>query len=235
MPALYIPDIWLETCGRYYLYDIGFLTVAICLCRARFQWKLNLWKVSWCLADKLFQQKPVSLNPHNTRNQRSKNWSTNKPVSMETRNSYSNCSSLLVMFKYMHKSIPDALPFLLNGWPGITKDTHLSRYSNWLFLYSCCGCVQCITMCLSSFDYGYRYHSCINPWRRNSQWTYNEYTADLSVGLRDSSSVAVCCHTYMFFQFQFDWRVHFIPWNIHLNLNFFNSLCLQSRNASLYF
>ena len=28
MPALYIPDIRLETYGRYYLYEIGFLTVA---------------------------------------------------------------------------------------------------------------------------------------------------------------------------------------------------------------
>ena len=31
--------------GRY-LYDIGFLTVAGCLCMTRFQWKLNLW--IWC-------------------------------------------------------------------------------------------------------------------------------------------------------------------------------------------
>ena len=46
MPAPYIPDIWLETCGRYYLYEIGFLMVAGCLCMAGFQWKLNLW--IWC-------------------------------------------------------------------------------------------------------------------------------------------------------------------------------------------
>ena len=30
MPAPQIPDIWLETCGWYYLYEIGFLTVAGC-------------------------------------------------------------------------------------------------------------------------------------------------------------------------------------------------------------
>ena len=45
MRTPHIPDIWLETCGRYYLCEIGFLTVAGCLCLARFQWKLNLWKV----------------------------------------------------------------------------------------------------------------------------------------------------------------------------------------------
>ena len=55
--------------GRY-LYDIGFLSVAGCLCQARFFWKLNLWKVWWCyVADELFRQKPVSLNLHNTRDQ----------------------------------------------------------------------------------------------------------------------------------------------------------------------
>ena len=42
----YIPDIRLETYGRYYLYEIGFLTVAGGLCMTRFQWKLNLW--IWC-------------------------------------------------------------------------------------------------------------------------------------------------------------------------------------------
>ena len=36
----------LETWGRYYLYETGFLTVAGCLCMTRFQWKLNLW--IWC-------------------------------------------------------------------------------------------------------------------------------------------------------------------------------------------
>ena len=36
----------LETWGRYYLYEIGFLTVTGCLCVTRFQWKLNLW--IWC-------------------------------------------------------------------------------------------------------------------------------------------------------------------------------------------
>ena len=36
----------LETWGRYYLYEIGFLTVTGCLCMTRFQWKLNLW--IWC-------------------------------------------------------------------------------------------------------------------------------------------------------------------------------------------
>ena len=46
MPALYIPDIRLETYGRYYLYEIGFLTVAGGLSMAWFQWKLNLW--IWC-------------------------------------------------------------------------------------------------------------------------------------------------------------------------------------------
>ena len=35
-----------ETWGRYYLYEIGFLTVTGCLCMTRFQWKLNLW--IWC-------------------------------------------------------------------------------------------------------------------------------------------------------------------------------------------
>ena len=45
MPAPYIPYNWLETCGRYYLYEVGFLMVAGCLSMARFQWKLNLWKV----------------------------------------------------------------------------------------------------------------------------------------------------------------------------------------------
>ena len=33
----FIPDTGLETYGRYYLYEIGFLTVAGCLCMARFQ------------------------------------------------------------------------------------------------------------------------------------------------------------------------------------------------------
>ena len=46
IPVPYIPDTWLETCGRYYLYEIGFLMVAGCLCMAGFQWKLNLW--IWC-------------------------------------------------------------------------------------------------------------------------------------------------------------------------------------------
>ena len=46
MPALYIPDIRLETYGRYYLSEIGFLTVAGGLSMAWFQWKLNLW--IWC-------------------------------------------------------------------------------------------------------------------------------------------------------------------------------------------
>ena len=36
----------LETWGRYYLYETGFLTVTGCLCMTRFQWKLNLW--IWC-------------------------------------------------------------------------------------------------------------------------------------------------------------------------------------------
>ena len=36
----------LQTWGRYYLYEIGFLTVAGCLCMTRFQWKLSLW--IWC-------------------------------------------------------------------------------------------------------------------------------------------------------------------------------------------
>ena len=36
----------LETWARYYLYEIGFLTVTGCLCTTRFQWKLNLW--IWC-------------------------------------------------------------------------------------------------------------------------------------------------------------------------------------------
>ena len=40
------PDIRLETCGRYNLYEIGFLTVSGYLCMTRFQWKLNLW--IWC-------------------------------------------------------------------------------------------------------------------------------------------------------------------------------------------
>ena len=31
MHAPYIPDIWLETCGSYCLYEIGFLVVAGCL------------------------------------------------------------------------------------------------------------------------------------------------------------------------------------------------------------
>ena len=35
-----------NTLGRYYLYEIGFLTVAGGLCMTRFQWKLNLW--IWC-------------------------------------------------------------------------------------------------------------------------------------------------------------------------------------------
>ena len=35
-----------ETLGRYYLYEIGFLTVAGCLCMTRFQWKLYL--LIWC-------------------------------------------------------------------------------------------------------------------------------------------------------------------------------------------
>ena len=46
MPAPYIPDIRLETYGRYYLSEIGFLTVAGGLSMAWFQWKLNLW--IWC-------------------------------------------------------------------------------------------------------------------------------------------------------------------------------------------
>ena len=46
MPAPYISDIRLETYGRYYLYVIGFLTVAGGLSMAWFQWKLNLW--IWC-------------------------------------------------------------------------------------------------------------------------------------------------------------------------------------------
>ena len=46
MPAPYIPDIRLETYGRYYLYEIGFLTVAGGLSMAWFQWKLNL--CIWC-------------------------------------------------------------------------------------------------------------------------------------------------------------------------------------------
>ena len=46
MPAPYIPDTRLETCGRYNLYEIGLLTVSGCLCLTRFQWKLNLW--IWC-------------------------------------------------------------------------------------------------------------------------------------------------------------------------------------------
>ena len=46
MPAPYIPDIRLETYGRYYLYETGFLTVAGGLCMTRLQWKLNLW--IWC-------------------------------------------------------------------------------------------------------------------------------------------------------------------------------------------
>ena len=37
MSAPYIPDTRLETHGRYYLYEIGFLTVAGCLCMAGFQ------------------------------------------------------------------------------------------------------------------------------------------------------------------------------------------------------
>ena len=37
MCAPYIPDTRLETYGRYYLYEIGFLTVAGCLCMAGFQ------------------------------------------------------------------------------------------------------------------------------------------------------------------------------------------------------
>ena len=36
----------LETWGRCYLYETGFLTIAGCLCMTRFQWKLNLW--IWC-------------------------------------------------------------------------------------------------------------------------------------------------------------------------------------------
>ena len=36
----------LETWGRYYLYETGFLTVTGCLGMTRFQWKLNLWL--WC-------------------------------------------------------------------------------------------------------------------------------------------------------------------------------------------
>ena len=31
------PDIRLEACGRYNLYEIGFLTVSGCLCMTRFQ------------------------------------------------------------------------------------------------------------------------------------------------------------------------------------------------------
>ena len=46
MPAPYIPDIRLENCGRYYLYEIGFLTVAGGFSMTWFQWKLNLW--IWC-------------------------------------------------------------------------------------------------------------------------------------------------------------------------------------------
>ena len=69
---IHIPDNWLETCGTCYLYEIGFLMVAGCLSMGGFQWKLNLWKVWWCyVADELFWQKPVSLNLHNTRDQKS--------------------------------------------------------------------------------------------------------------------------------------------------------------------
>ena len=67
----------------------------------------------------------------------------------------------------------------------------------------------------------------------NMQWAYSSFISGIKRLF--ISGGLLHCHTYMFFQFQFDWRVHFIPWNIHLNLNFFNSLCLQSRNASLYF
>ena len=45
--TLYIPDHRLETCGRHYLYETGFLIYSGCGClrMASFQWKLNLWRV----------------------------------------------------------------------------------------------------------------------------------------------------------------------------------------------
>ena len=46
MSAPYIPDIRLETYGRYCLYEIGFVTVAGGWSMTWFQWKLNLW--IWC-------------------------------------------------------------------------------------------------------------------------------------------------------------------------------------------
>ena len=46
LPPYIISRYLLETWGRCYLYETGFLTIAGCLCMTRFQWKLNLW--IWC-------------------------------------------------------------------------------------------------------------------------------------------------------------------------------------------
>ena len=58
---LTFPDIWLETCKRYNLYEIGLLTMAGCLCMTGFQWKLNLWKVNPRYPKKLVLKLTVSL------------------------------------------------------------------------------------------------------------------------------------------------------------------------------
>ena len=54
MPAPQIPDIWLETCEWYYLYETWISNSGWVLkCMAGFQQKLNLWKVQVVFGHKL--------------------------------------------------------------------------------------------------------------------------------------------------------------------------------------
>lgn len=67
LPRWCLPYTFQISCERYYLYEIGFLTVAGYLCKARFQRNTTFAGCKWCLADKPNCRKPVLLNLHHTR------------------------------------------------------------------------------------------------------------------------------------------------------------------------
>ena len=70
--TLYIPDHRLETCGRHYLYEIGFLIYSgWVLAYGQFPVKAELVEgvVVYVFANELFWWKLVPLNLHNTRDQ----------------------------------------------------------------------------------------------------------------------------------------------------------------------
>ena len=124
-----------------------------------FQWKLNLWKVYWCLADVIadcFGRNRCHLI---CITQEIRYHRTSQPIKQKvwTPDIHTNYSSPFVVFNY--KGIPDSCSFCCGVNLQITLTYHQTPGSPgyptylpsqyWLFLCPCCDCGQYRSLSLS--------------------------------------------------------------------------------------